>query len=171
MAEFHRVEDELRLELPTDYKRLIIAYGDGNWQNFWRLLNPFSPNRYINLLWQSIQESESDTNRVWAERVTREEFPSEHPYPHIYPEPGGILPWVGTDNGGTFWWITKGAPDTWQTIYDPDGRSLEWEMQGNRTSAEILYGSLSGEYKVFEQEFRDYGKYGSPNQFTQIAEG
>ncbi len=147
-ARFADVERLLGLRLPDDYKQLVCTYGDGVWQRFWFILNPFSHNRLINLLWHA------DNGRVAAERTARAEHPQGWPLA-IYPEPGGILPWGITDNGGTFWWVTHGPPSRWRTLYDPDGRCPQTDRRTDLASgcSDVLLGSVSGADSAFERDF------------------
>ena len=148
LSAFERIEEELGLALPSDYKALVASYGDGQWQEFWYLLNPFSPNRNLNLFQQTSRSSTTGEDLLSAERFTR----ARHPYPHpIWPEPGGIFPWAVTDNGGRFFWLTEGSVERWPSIYypsrDPDYRELQL------ATSEIVAGLLSGELPLFEEEF------------------
>src|SRR5262245_20096564 len=93
---FARVESDLGLKLPGDYKNFIHTYGTGQWQEFWYVLNPFSANEYGNLVTQSQNRRPTKWSALDAERTIRDG--QGHRYPHpIYPEPGGILPWAITD--------------------------------------------------------------------------
>lgn len=49
------------------------------------------------------------------ERGSRNSKPEKCPYP-FYPEPGGLLPWAGTDNGDRVCWLTEGQPDGWTVV-------------------------------------------------------
>lgn len=39
----------------------------------------------------------------------------ELPYP-MWPAPGGLIPFGGTDNGDFLFWLQKGAPDDWCVV-------------------------------------------------------
>jgi len=161
-TDFVSIETQFGLLFPDDYKLLINTYGDGQWQEFWYLLNPFSRNENLNLLRQASRTGASGVDLLSAERYIRD----RHPYPHaIWPEPEGIFPWAVTDNGGRFFWLVDGSPEAWSTIYypsrDPDFKEL------NLSSAAIVAGLLSGELPLFEQEF---GGETPPPRFTRLAE-
>src|SRR6185436_20078931 len=148
-SSFLEFEEAIGLRLPGDYKEIISAYGDGNWQDFWLLLNPFSANPYRNLQLQAPRDDASGRNVLSAERYLRN---ADTGYPHaIWPDRGGIFPWAVTDNGGRFFWITDGQPDAWPTIYypsrDPDYKELAL------STSEIVYGLVSGELPLFHEEF------------------
>jgi len=156
------VEAELRLSLPDDYKQVVTHYGSGQWQEFWFLLNPFTANRFLNLCRQSLPGPEGPSTTLGAERYTREHLGN---YPHpIFPEPGGILPWASTDNGGRFFWLTEGSPTRWKTIYypsrDPDFETYELSC------SELLYGAVTGELPVFAEEFGSDYEYGKADAFV-----
>lgn len=146
---FHQVESTLGLALPEDYKLLVTMYGDGQWQEFWYLLNPFSPNPHLNLLQQAPRDDVSGNNLLSAERYIRNRHPE---YPHkIWPEESGIFPWALTDNGGRFFWVIEGPPEEWASIYYPS-RDPDHQELGLSTS-EIVAGVLSGDLPLFQEEF------------------
>jgi hypothetical protein len=164
-AAFTAVEATLGLKLPEDYKRLIRAYGSGQWQNFWFVLNPFAANEYANLILQSQVRRPRSWSTLDAERTARE-FEA-YPFPHpIYPEPGGVLPWALTDNGGRFFWLTAGSPKRWPTVYYP-GRSPEYTVY-EMSCTELLYGAVSGAIPIFAEEFGDDYRYGQPEAFVPL---
>jgi hypothetical protein len=165
-SDFARVEGELGLALPEDYKRLILAYGSGQWQRFWVILNPFAENEYINLLVQCQNRRPKKWSMLDAERVVREAEGGRYPHP-IYPEPGGILPWASTDNGGRFFWLTKGGADEWATVYYAD-RSPEFGVY-EMSCTELLYGAVSGELPIFREEFGDDHEYGRADAFVPLS--
>jgi hypothetical protein len=164
-ADFTRVEEELRLKLPDDYKRLILTYGSGQWQQFWFLLNPFTANEYLNLLTQSQNCRPKKWSILDAERETCKAEAEAYPHP-IYPEAGGILPWAITDNAGRFFWLTSGLPKDWPTIYYPD-RSPDFEVY-RMPCAELVYGAVSGDLPVFGEEFGAEHEYGRADAFVPL---
>jgi len=146
---FTKIEIELGLLLPSDYKDLIMTYGDGCWQGFWYLLNPFTKNHNLNLIAQASRDEVSGYDILSAERNIKN---LEANYPHrIWPEKDGIFPWGITDNGGRFFWITTGKADDWPTLYypsrDPDFKSYDLSI------SEIILGAVSGALPIFADEF------------------
>ncbi|MBR7827938.1 SMI1/KNR4 family protein [Actinospica sp. MGRD01-02] len=105
-GDWHSVEAELGLALPADFKQLIEAYGLGQFVDFITPLTPFGSR---DLLMRSARDI------LDSEHSFREENPEDSPYA-IYPEPGGLLEWAGTDNGDRLCWLTEGEPDQWTTI-------------------------------------------------------
>jgi hypothetical protein len=168
-AGFRRVEAKLEIKLPDDYKQLVHLYGCGQWQEFWYILNPFSENEFGNLLFQCRTRVKQRTTMLDAERVMREEYNThselygKYPYP-IYPEPGGIVPWAWTDNGGRFFWATSGPPAKWPTVYWA-GRTMEYE-RFKMPCAELVFKAVSGQLPVFEGAFGSDHEYGRPDSFV-----
>lgn len=163
---FAIVERELGVALPSDFKRLIQSYGSGQWQDFWYVLNPFSANRYLNLVQQATVLRPAACSTLDAERTGRESEPAS--YPHlIYPEPGGILPWAVTDNGGRLFWITAGPPAHWRTVYYAD-RSPDFESY-NISCTQLVYGAVSGELPIFAGALGEDHRYGEPGAFKSSA--
>lgn len=47
--DWSRIEDDLGLRLPGDYKRFLEKYGLGKIDNFMIVFHPTTPNRHLNL--------------------------------------------------------------------------------------------------------------------------
>jgi len=105
-GDWERVEADLGLELPSDFKMLIQRYGSGQFESFITPLNPFGPHPLLIADARRLQEDD---------QPFREENPELSPYA-FYPEPGGLLPWAGTDNGDRICWLTEGHPHAWTTV-------------------------------------------------------
>jgi hypothetical protein len=149
LEQFAEIEIELGLQFPSDYKELIVTYGDGCWQGFWYLLNPFTKNTNLNLIAQASREGASGYDILSAERAEKE---MEVSYPHaIWPDENGLFPWGITDNGGRFFWVTGGNPAQWPIIYypsrDPDFQKYEMRI------FELVLGAVSGTLPIFLEEF------------------
>lgn len=130
---WERVERELGTKLPTDYKTFIQTYGTGSISNFMMILNPFSKNRYVNLLSRAEMVLEGYRN-------SRERAP-EYFKDNVYPEEHGILPFGSTDNGDVLYWRTIGHPDHWPvTVYR--GRGSD-QFDYNGTMSEFLVDVLT----------------------------
>ena len=161
---FKTFEDQLGLSLPADYKQYIRTYGSGAWHDgFWWIFNPFAENEHANLIVQSQNRRPKKWSMLYAERATRQ---SENGYPHaIYPEPGGILAWARTINGGKFFWETKGRPSSWKTVYYPS-RDPDYVVHDLRC-VEILLGVVTGQLPLFAEPFSDHEiDHGTPYDFA-----
>lgn len=154
---FAPVEAQLSLLLPMDYKQLICGYGSGSWQEFLWVLNPFSRNKYLNLVEQSRRLLE-------AERIIRGDWPDLVPFA-LYPEEGGLFPWGITDNGDRLFWRTEGEPGSWPIIVF-ESRGPEYECH-QLSCCDFLREWLRGELivSVFPDD-TDAGRY---QAFTSVA--
>jgi hypothetical protein len=104
---------------PADYRALVDAYGHGSFDDFLSVLQPSSPNRYLDLRHQI-------DVRIDALRVLRddgEEMPYEIDDPATH-----IVPWAITGNGDTVYWRrAPGAPPEAWTIVVNEGRGPDWD--------------------------------------------
>lgn len=102
--DWQRCERELTA-VPDDYRSFVEAYGTGVIDDFIWLVNPISANKYLNLVSQS---------RIILDALeeTSTKFPGMYPMPR-FPDPGGLLPFAGTDNGDSLFWVTNGKPNSW----------------------------------------------------------
>ena len=132
-GDWRQVESELGLTLPADFKHLIERYGLGQFVDFITPLTPFGPHDLLLRSARGVLDSE---------RSFRARNPDKSPYA-LYPEPGGLLEWAGTDNGDRLCWLTEGDPDQWTTI--------AWNQRSWRYDAfplgatEFLHGWLTGQ--------------------------
>lgn len=107
------VEEELGTFLPQDYKDYVRIYGRGYLFQFLGISVPRSLNPNIRL--------ERNARLVSAGFVGIEDLP----YP-IWPKPGGLLSFGGTDNGDELYWLTEGPPESWRVVvWDGDLDSSE----------------------------------------------
>lgn len=114
-AIWHSVERKLRLVMPGDYKQFISTYGVGCIDGFLWVFSPASENVYLNLSSQILDGAETL-------RQLRDDWREDISYP-IYPDPGGVVPWGGTDNGHTLYWM-GGTHES--SIVVQDARTPEW---------------------------------------------
>jgi ribosomal protein L7/L12 len=133
IGDWERVETDLALKLPSDFKMLIQRYGFGQFASFIILLSPFGPHAMLFYEARRLQED----NRPFLET-----HPDLRSYA-FYPEPGGLLPWARTDNGERLCWLTEGRPDTWTTvIWNPRA----WDFEAHAVGAvAFLHGWLTGQ--------------------------
>ena len=131
-GDWARVETDLGLELPSDFKMLIQRYGLGQFESFITPLNPFG--RHAMLI--------DEARRLQEDQPFREQHPDLSPCA-FYPKLGGLLPWAGTDNGDRICWLTEGHPDTWTTvIWNPRACKYDAHAVG---AVGFLHGWLTGQ--------------------------
>lgn len=108
-GDWEEVEGSLGLRFPADYREFISTYGSGTTGFLW-VASPFSPER-INGIPTAMAAL------LERQRELRESGMIDHPYA-IYPEPGGLFPWGGTDNGDDLFWVTSkdGRPESWPVL-------------------------------------------------------
>jgi len=102
------IESQLGSPLPKDYKDFVNAFGTGSINGFIVVLNPFSSNKFANLLERGQLELE-------AYATLKTEFPQYYTH-DVYPASDGLLPFAITDNGDVFYWQTLRAPEYWRVI-------------------------------------------------------
>lgn len=92
--------------LPDDYCQFVDSYGTGYLARFYTVVNPFSTNRYVNMMRRldMIRSSESQST-----------FFPDAGY-CFYPEDGGLIPWMLDDNGNDYFWRTAGSPNDWPVV-------------------------------------------------------
>ena len=129
---WEKVERELGLRLPADYKQLMDHYGTGAFDDFIRVYNPFAETEEENLFFalDTLNQAEEQT-RLWG----APDWTVVRPF-RLYPAPEGLLPWGRTANfGEVFFWQLTGAPPTWETIF---------------------YHLRTGEYEVWKLPMMDF---------------
>jgi hypothetical protein len=99
------IEAGLRTALPQDYKDFVRLYGSGYFMQFLGISVPKSKNPNLRL-WPQVS---------WVCRTFREMDLDERPYA-MWPSPGGLIPFGGTDNGDEFFWLSRGAPAEWKVV-------------------------------------------------------
>ena len=122
------IEGALGVRLPADYKRLVDCYGIAEFAGFLRLIVP--------------QAMAAVAREVLEDEIPlREEWPDQYPYT-FHPEPGGLLGWATTNNGGWICWLTEGEPDGWPIVVW--ARRPMWFHRHELGSAAFLCGWLTG---------------------------
>lgn len=154
------IEKQVGMKLPDDYRRIIEKYGRGSFGDFLNLIHPFlDPHNFLLRL---------ETRFLQHERKLHVEFPDEFPFP-VYPDPRGLFPWAGTDNGDTLYWLTDGEPERWQVVV--------WESRGPEHvvypfgAAEFLQRWLSGtlECSVFPERDEYFDPSFTPHRVLDNA--
>lgn len=134
-GDWDRLEGELGMPLPTDYKQAVAAYGDGCFGDFIHLYQPASTNPDHDLL----RPRRTDFDAL---RVIQCDYPEDVPY--RLTDPAELLPVGLSDNGDVIYWHVRDPknPDGW-TIVVNDSREPEWStFPGGITDflAELLTG-------------------------------
>ncbi|MCR9234543.1 MAG: pentapeptide repeat-containing protein [bacterium] len=100
-GDWAKIETELGVVFPDDFKHLIASYGSGRFFNDLNIFNPLTS-----------QGRESITTSLEMLEDLREAC--EYLWP-IHPEEAGILPWGDDSNGNYFCWLAGGEPNDWPT--------------------------------------------------------
>lgn len=132
------IECRMGVSLPLDYKQLVDRYGTGAIDGFLWILNPFSKNRYLNLVEQAVVI-------VDALRRLRDEFNESIPY-EFGGDGAGLFPWAVTDNGDTIYWLRSGDPKNWIIVVN-EARGPRWR-EFNMSTCEFLFGVVSKQLRV-----------------------
>jgi hypothetical protein len=129
-----RVEEDLGVPIPPDYREFVHAYGSGCFQRFLWPLNPFSEDENLNLGRQAPM-------LLWAVQEQKRQAPETVPHP-VHPESGGLFPWGRTENGDGLYWLAEGDPARWPVVvaYGAGG-ALE---RFDRPTTTFLFQWLSG---------------------------
>ncbi len=122
--------------LPADYKQFVECYGTGTIDNFITICNPFSANRFINLVSYSAL-----ARRALEEEVRSTSWSTVAPALDV----SRLLPFGGTDNGDRIVWVTDGPPDAWRVmVLDSRGPFLDHFDGG---MSEFLARVLEGTFR------------------------
>jgi hypothetical protein len=127
---WQKIEDELGISFPDDYKQFIDIFGTAYIGNFIYVLNPFAENRNFNFSEQHIMILEAF--REIGSFFGGEKFP----YP-LYPDKGGLLPWGFSINGDHLFWFAQGEPQEW-TIAVDESRGASFETYNDSMSSFLV---------------------------------
>lgn len=116
-SDWQLVETSLGMGLPEDYKDFISCYGTGAVDQFLWVLNPFSNNKYLNLL-------DAGSAQLEVLRQLRDDFGENIPYP-LGSDSNGLYPWAITDNGDVLYWLCNGVPSDWLIVVN-EARAPCW---------------------------------------------
>ena len=97
------IEAELGIPIPPDYKDLVRVYGSGYYMEFFGIHVPRSANLNLRL--------ETQVAAICATFSDRDELI----YP-LWPDPGGLVPFGGTDNGDFLFWLPRRALADWSIV-------------------------------------------------------
>jgi hypothetical protein len=107
---------DVGLQFPAGYREFIDRYGPGVVNDE---LNVYAPiPDAISGRPPGIRGFVARTTDDIGPIITdsREEWPEEYPFP-MYPEPGGLLLWADSPNGGFCFWSVDGPdPDRWPIV-------------------------------------------------------
>lgn len=101
------IEADLGTALPEDYKAYVRVYGSGYFMEFLGICVPATGNPNMHLA--TYARSASDNFRGYISLGDDISYP-------VWPQPGGLLAFGGTDNGDYLFWLTEGAPDAWKVV-------------------------------------------------------
>ncbi len=131
-----QVESRIGRRLPGDYKSIVEIYGQGLFDDFFMVLQPFSSAPGHSLLMateyelESLREIYTDGNKHFPYRIARG---SE-----------GILPWARTVNGDVYWWVIgSGDPNSWP-VFGTETIGDEFDFF-DMTCSDFLVRMYSGE--------------------------
>ncbi|MFG2313653.1 SMI1/KNR4 family protein [Streptomyces tendae] len=134
-VDWPRVEQDLGVSLPDDYKWLVERYGPGSFDGFLHVFQPAVPVATVRLVDRAERAAEIlDQLREGGETL---------PYPT-----DELLAVGATDNGDTIYWVTRpeDAPNSW-TITANGARNTKWpHFDGGLV--EFLAAVMSGAYKM-----------------------
>ncbi|MEU4730799.1 histone-like nucleoid-structuring protein Lsr2 [Streptomyces sp. NPDC023588] len=151
-VDWDRVETELGLRLPEDYKRLASTYGPGRFGDYIGIHHPHGVTRYSNL-----------TGPMPArirEYLQRDYDQGTYPVPY---NPQHLFALGSTDNGEYLFWITEpeDSPDAWRIAVN-EARGPQWFTYDGTLTA-FLISVLTGTTDV--PQFPD-GLLNQPVGFT-----
>lgn len=141
---WERVERELGLVLPTDYKEFVYWFGPGNFDDFLFVAVPGIANPHLELAHWADNRRESHRYLIEEERIVEEGL-AQWPYP-LYPAPGSLLSWGVTANGDSMHWDTSGDPDDWTVVVEDNGSFDLFPFSG--TMSEFLTRFVRDEMRI-----------------------
>ncbi len=115
-----RVEEDLGLPLPPDFKKFVSTYGNGRFGKDEILVaHP--------LTWSNVRDA-------WSQRASHyhawADAGFDVPYP-IFPDFEGLLPCAMISDVNRINWLTRGAPQHWPVVYfDRDYGFFQDELNG-----------------------------------------
>ena len=118
--------------LPSDYKQLVQIFGCGAFDGYLDMFLPNGPPGSLDIVEHALSMASwdgEDGNSMWA--------------PHrLFPAPGGLLQWAGSEREDSFYWLTEGAdPDRWPILVPKDDYS-DW-IRFDGSTAEFIFRMLT----------------------------
>ncbi|MFJ3692316.1 histone-like nucleoid-structuring protein Lsr2 [[Kitasatospora] papulosa] len=152
---WNRVEEELGMRLPQDYKQLMATCGPGEFCQFLSLHYPHAPREAADLtgpmparLRQQIEEVRLSARQPW---------PLPHPLESLFAM--GV-----TGNGDYLFWVTNPTdkPDTWTIAVNQALRAPWYTFTGNLTKFLLAVVSGTTQVPLFPEDLRDNGTSFTP---------
>ncbi|WP_405830613.1 MULTISPECIES: hypothetical protein [unclassified Streptomyces] len=132
------VETRIGTALPGDYKQLAELFGHGAFDGYLQLHTPDARFKSDDIVLHTEWLGE------WA-RTHRSGL--WEPY-EVYPAPGGLLEWAGSEQADQFYWLTEGPdPDRWPILVKEDIPDSWQRFDG--TTAEFVYRLLTDRQHPF----------------------
>ncbi|MGW0733159.1 hypothetical protein [Streptomyces sp. NPDC002851] len=132
------VETRIGTALPSDYKRLAELFGHGAFDGYLHIHVPEAAFKSDDLVrhteWLG-QWAKAHRSGLWE------------PY-EVYPAPGGLLEWAGSEQADQFYWLTEDPdPDRWPILAKEDIPDSWQRFDG--TTAEFIYRMLTDRQHPF----------------------
>ncbi len=129
-------------DLPTDYWELAERFGSGCFNTFLWLWVPGCPNQYLDL----DRQRDAELHNLRACAAQGEDVPAV-----ALGDSPALIPWAGTDNGDTLWWLPTGEdPDTGRVLVSAV-RPMEWEtyqLSCSRLLTHFVAGALGSDILI-----------------------
>lgn len=110
-GDWKRLESDLGLSLPADYKHYIEEYGSGTLCTLFEIGSPFGLESHYKKSVKDAWHSWAGIYHSWGD-VSE----SELPFP-IYPSVPGLLPWGTYGDVDVIGWLTDPDPSLWYIVY------------------------------------------------------
>jgi hypothetical protein len=131
------VESRLGHRIPGDYKGLVAQFPRGVFNDYLTIAIPGDNGDETDLIGGF--EFVLEDLRNW-----RSDDPDAVPF-QLYPEPKGLIPWAGSTQGETFFWLPEGVdPDGWHVVAVSSDGSGWWRFPGSATDfvTAVVTGTL-----------------------------
>ncbi|MFD4689392.1 histone-like nucleoid-structuring protein Lsr2 [Streptomyces sp. NPDC058463] len=150
-----RIEADLGMPLPQDYKELADRYGPGTFNDYLRFFHPHGVTHYVTLTGPA-------PGRIRAQ--LRKDYDQDtHPVPY---EPDTLFACGATDNGEYLFWITDPAtePDLWHIAVN-EARGPGWfTYEGNATAFLVAVLGRQPQVPLFPPSFAEGPAYFTPSR-------